>query len=263
MSHHFVVAIAAVVIASPAAAVTTVVTSATSAATVNTGALANSNLTAAYTAANAIVLVPRLALATRQTITSVKIELLISTTTTGTLTNGTGDQSVRTYRLANSFAGTLVGKLPTGTVQTFNPSFTSETNNVQAAGRQTANVNFTSGAPQLVSTITLTGGNLNFFNRNAFLADPFDDVFKMTLNMTGNSVASRPRDANGVVPSGNIGAFNRVLTTIINSSVRVTYVSREWIPGDAPVPEPASWAMMIAGFGLIGASMRRRRSALA
>lgn len=27
----------------------------------------------------------------------------------------------------------------------------------------------------------------------------------------------------------------------------------------APVPEPAAWAMMIAGFGLIGGAMRRRR----
>ncbi|MBS0361220.1 MAG: PEPxxWA-CTERM sorting domain-containing protein [Proteobacteria bacterium] len=33
-------------------------------------------------------------------------------------------------------------------------------------------------------------------------------------------------------------------------------------PGDfAPpgVPEPASWALMIAGFGLAGATLRRRR----
>lgn len=30
------------------------------------------------------------------------------------------------------------------------------------------------------------------------------------------------------------------------------------LPG---VPEPSSWAMMIAGFGLVGASMRRRKSA--
>ena len=36
-------------------------------------------------------------------------------------------------------------------------------------------------------------------------------------------------------------------------------------PGEpmGAVPEPASWAMMIAGFGLIGAVMRRRRGALA
>jgi hypothetical protein len=30
-------------------------------------------------------------------------------------------------------------------------------------------------------------------------------------------------------------------------------------PGPA-VPEPASWVMLIAGFGLTGAAMRRRRS---
>jgi len=29
----------------------------------------------------------------------------------------------------------------------------------------------------------------------------------------------------------------------------------------SPVPEPASWAMMIGGFGLVGGAMRRRRSA--
>ena len=29
------------------------------------------------------------------------------------------------------------------------------------------------------------------------------------------------------------------------------------------VPEPASWAMMIAGFGLVGAAMRRREAFLA
>jgi hypothetical protein len=31
----------------------------------------------------------------------------------------------------------------------------------------------------------------------------------------------------------------------------------------AVVPEPASWAMLIAGFGLVGATMRRRRAAIA
>ena len=31
----------------------------------------------------------------------------------------------------------------------------------------------------------------------------------------------------------------------------------------AAVPEPASWALMIAGFGLVGAAMRRRAAAAA
>jgi len=33
--------------------------------------------------------------------------------------------------------------------------------------------------------------------------------------------------------------------------------------GGSTVPEPATWAMMIAGFGLAGASLRRRRAVLA
>jgi hypothetical protein len=35
------------------------------------------------------------------------------------------------------------------------------------------------------------------------------------------------------------------------------------ILGTAGVPEPASWALMISGFGLAGASLRRRRGAVA
>jgi hypothetical protein len=34
-------------------------------------------------------------------------------------------------------------------------------------------------------------------------------------------------------------------------------------PYDSPVPEPATWAMMIAGFGLVGGIARRRRGTLA
>jgi len=34
-------------------------------------------------------------------------------------------------------------------------------------------------------------------------------------------------------------------------------------PRGSAVPEPATWAMMIAGFGLIGAAARRRRSGMA
>jgi hypothetical protein len=30
-------------------------------------------------------------------------------------------------------------------------------------------------------------------------------------------------------------------------------------PGGDPIPEPSSWAMLIAGFGLIGAMARRQR----
>jgi hypothetical protein len=31
-------------------------------------------------------------------------------------------------------------------------------------------------------------------------------------------------------------------------------------PGGGAVPEPATWAMLLAGFGLVGVSARRRRA---
>ena len=38
------------------------------------------------------------------------------------------------------------------------------------------------------------------------------------------------------------------------------YIHQDFINNAMDVPEPASWAMLIAGFGLTGAAMRRRRS---
>jgi hypothetical protein len=42
-----------------------------------------------------------------------------------------------------------------------------------------------------------------------------------------------------------------------------TFVSEIDFLGTAAVPEPGTWALMIAGFGLAGAALRRRRIALA
>jgi hypothetical protein len=38
------------------------------------------------------------------------------------------------------------------------------------------------------------------------------------------------------------------------------YIHKDFIAGAMAVPEPSSWAMLIAGFGLVGATARRRRS---
>lgn len=45
------------------------------------------------------------------------------------------------------------------------------------------------------------------------------------------------------------GTINRVTTTFVSGFERVTVLS---------VPEPATWLMMIVGFGAVGAAMRRR-----
>lgn len=55
---------------------------------------------------------------------------------------------------------------------------------------------------------------------------------------------------------------NAQFTTPNNGSVTFTsgnFISSSVVPTVAAVPEPASWAMMIGGFGLIGGAMRRRQ----
>jgi hypothetical protein len=72
--------------------------------------------------------------------------------------------------------------------------------------------------------------------------------------------------------TGFVGGLNSLAFTVRNfrqasgnpTGLRVEFLSSTVEPlgtGNA-VPEPASWAMLIAGFGLVGASARGRRSAL-
>ena len=61
----------------------------------------------------------------------------------------------------------------------------------------------------------------------------------------------------GVNPSAPSGTYYFQLTTSGGDNLWVTSIA----PGT--VPEPASWAMLIAGFGLTGAALRRRRTAVA
>ena len=67
--------------------------------------------------------------------------------------------------------------------------------------------------------------------------------------------------------SGFVGGLNTLTFRVRNfagGGVNPTGLRVE-IRGSAyePVPEPASWAMLIAGFGLVGAMLRRRRATLA
>jgi hypothetical protein len=65
------------------------------------------------------------------------------------------------------------------------------------------------------------------------------------LDITALSVAGQFRPADG-------GGGQGLSTTFLLRSAAT-----------APVPEPETWAMMIAGFGLTGAAMRRRRTRIA
>lgn len=83
------------------------------------------------------------------------------------------------------------------------------------------------------------GGGSGDFN---IFALPIDvETTLQAQNLIGNVGAAPPN-----------GSFYFVLTPNGSDSLAVVSI----LPG---VPEPASWAMLIAGFGLTGAAMRRRR----
>lgn len=67
--------------------------------------------------------------------------------------------------------------------------------------------------------------------------------------------------ANAATPNGYYG-FSRTAGDIAKITFSNEYIGVRDITtiAGAAVPEPASWAMLIAGFGLTGAAMRRRRS---
>lgn len=63
-------------------------------------------------------------------------------------------------------------------------------------------------------------------------------------------------------------AFINTATPNLPTFVEQSGQTGGWIagtitPGTGAVPEPASWAMLITGFGLVGAAARRRRTAVA
>lgn len=77
------------------------------------------------------------------------------------------------------------------------------------------------------------------------------DIFSPSLGDAYISLASPLTDAGGVVAVAS-GSF-RSWTLRSDQSISA--------PVSSAVPEPASWALMIGGFALVGAAMRGRNSA--
>ena len=108
-----------------------------------------------------------------------------------------------------------------------------------------SNVNLTNYLSQTccwtagITTATSTAGSLDFFTvgRGGLAAH---------LNL-----ASLLTDAGGTI-------------ALTSGSMSGTLRAGQFIsaPITAPVPEPASWALMISGFALAGAAMRRQRSVM-
>lgn len=125
----------------------------------------------------------------------------------------------------------------------------------------TANVGVTPGNvipnddPALVNvTFTYTGPNFNYDENGANNSEVDFSPFTI-LSRSGiaglDSFTSLTVKNNGPARGTSIGTVGEVAVPLLSGG------------GGSFVPEPASWAMLVAGFGIVGGSMRRRRPTVA
>ncbi|TFU06590.1 PEP-CTERM sorting domain-containing protein [Polymorphobacter arshaanensis] len=108
----------------------------------------------------------------------------------------------------------------------------------------------------IFSLYAMPSGSLLAVNDDGYVPghDTYDSFIGITLGAGKYQldVTSYANFPNGDLGSGYSGGSGYPLGG--DFSVEVT---------GAAVPEPASWALMIAGFGMVGTSLRRRKVALA
>ena len=66
-----------------------------------------------------------------------------------------------------------------------------------------------------------------------------------------------------LVVNSTVGTAATSTADYFISAFSDTEYSEDFAPAIAAVPEPATWALMLGGFGLAGMTLRRRRTALA
>ncbi len=120
-------------------------------------------------------------------------------------------------------------------------------------------INVTGAAASLSGGLVINGGSAsdvlwNFYDAGTLSFSGIDMLGSVLApnadylggwgQLHGTLMVKSFSDARGSTELHNDGLYNGGLLTV-----------------PPAVPEPASWAMMIAGFGLVGATLRRRRSA--
>jgi len=127
----------------------------------------------------------------------------------------------------------------------------------------TSNQGPTSGISQVVATGT-GAHTLSFFVGNATGRPDYAGVSSLKLSINGGPTQSfinsdvTPNAMNWKPFSVNFLATGATTIAFTNGNVGDNALGLDDVSISA-VPEPASWAMLIGGFGLTGAAMRRRR----
>jgi hypothetical protein len=105
-------------------------------------------------------------------------------------------------------------------------------------------------------------GNLTLVGIDQISDTPDDTQFQVTYQLIGSSITA------GVFDGLSLGCEDGVSCDWLNTSsvsfklpenVTMTSASGAFLTAPTGVPEPVTWAMMLVGFGAVGASLRGRR----
>lgn len=120
------------------------------------------------------------------------------------------------------------------------------------------------GSLDTFSIMLTNGGTFETALFNLF--QPTNNTDSVTISVNGGAGQVFDLDGNGENFFGVVATDGDVINSItINTNgdgirgLRQVRLGGLGDGGMAPIPEPATWAMMIGGFGLIGAASRRRR----
>ena len=110
-----------------------------------------------------------------------------------------------------------------------------------------------------ITSISFDWGSPDSYNTLAFISPDHGNAFVNPIGYTGAVSGSNVTLANGRA-TFNFLASDKVTKVAFASSERAFEIDNL---SATSVPEPAAWALMLVGFGLVGASARRRSSAVA
>ena len=121
-----------------------------------------------------------------------------------------------------------------------------------------------SASDGLINQITFTLLNgLGFARAELNLQDPANTSTTMvTIVASDGSTQTFAVDSNGSNRFGVDAAGGPLITSVsLSSASGFGSFKQLQLGGVAAVPEPATWAMMLIGFGILGGALRRRKTA--
>lgn len=193
---------------------------------------------------------------------------------TNMVLNNLGPNGRPVLNPASTGPQTFQGVAGTGELQWWTPGVTAGGDTVTASGMSTISLPFVDN-----SFFAPNGAGAN--NNNGFLTAHLSGTFNfvgpklLTFNLKADDDAFL--FINGELFTGIGGVhgatFAPTITKVVGHGINtfdLFYADRHKSAASlqlsglvSAVPEPQSWAMLIAGFGLVGATLRRRRTALA